>query len=167
MTPTKYRDQVAKLAKADLAKAIEIARKISDPWFAAQTWAHIARYADKPLPFARKASKSASETKDDFRRSAVRAWEIVALAERRFLAQSRRSLAEAVDLAVSVTPIGSRAESLFLLFQAAFKISIEDARTVAEAFNASCRSNHWRVVRAEKLIPQMLKGEMPPREFFW
>jgi hypothetical protein len=167
MTPTRYRDQVAQLAKTNSDKGIEIAKKISDPWFQAQAWSHLARYADKPLPFARKAAKAASETKDDYQRSAVRAWEIASLAERKFHLQARRSLKEAVDLAVSVTPIGSRAESLFLLFQAAFKISKEDAATVAEALDRSCGSTHWRAERARKSAASILNGEMMPREFFW
>lgn len=167
MTPTRYRDQVAQLAKTNPDKGIEIAKKISDPWFQAQAWSHLARHADKPLPFARKAAKAASQTKDDYQRSAVRAWEIAALAERKLYVQARRSLTEAVELAVSVTPIGSLAESLFLLFQAAFKISIDDAAAVAEVLNRSCDSNHWRAKRALKESVTMLSGEMPPREFFW
>ncbi|MGD9587354.1 MAG: hypothetical protein AB7Q37_09065 [Pyrinomonadaceae bacterium] len=167
MTPTQYRDQVAKLARTDPRKGNEIGKKIDDPWFQAQAWSHLARWADRPLPFARKAAKAAAETKDDYQRSAVRAWEIAALAERQLSVQARRSLREAVDVAVSVTPIGSRAESLFLLFQAAFKISAEAAATVSEAFDTSCNATHWRVVRARKEMVRMLNGEMPPREFFW
>ncbi len=167
MTPTHYRDQVAELAKTDSEKASKIAFKINEPWFQAQAWSHLARWAEKPLPFAQKAAKTAAETRDEYQRSAVRTWEIAALAERKLFVQARRSLKEAVDLAVTATPIGSRAESLFLLFQAAFKISAEDAATVSEAFEASCDSTHWRVVRARKNIISMLNGEIKPREFFW
>lgn len=167
MTPTRYRDQVAQLAKTDTDKAVEIAKKINDPWFEAQAWSHIARYAEKPLPFARKAAKAASKTKDDYQRSAVRAWEIVALAERQLYLQARKSLTEAVELAVSATPIGSRAESLILLFQAAFKVSNEDAVKVGEALSAFCDSTHWRSKRALNYAASMLNGEKRPREFFW
>ena len=167
MTPTRYRDQVAQLAKSDAAKAIEIAEKISDPWFQAQAWSHLARYADKPLQFSRKAAKSAAFGKDDYQRSAVRAWEIAALAERKYNVQARRSLTDAVELAVSVTPVSSRAEALLLLVQAAFKISKQDAVRVAEILQTSCSSSHWRAARARRDVASMLKGEMPPREFFW
>jgi len=167
MTPTRYRDEVAQLAKTDESKAIEVAKKINDPWFQAQAWSHLARYADKPLPFARKAAKSAAQGSDDYQRSAVRAWEIAALAERKLSVQARCSLAEALELAASVTPISSRAESLFLLFQAAFKISKEDAEQAAEVLRKACSSSHWRAVRARKDVEKMLNGEMPPRGFYW
>src|SRR5688572_8989256 len=130
MTPTQYRDEVVQLVKTNVSKATEIAKKIDDPWFQAQAWSHLARYADKPLPFALKAAKSAAQGRDDYQRSAVRAWEIAALAERQLISNARRSLAEAAELAASVTPVSSRAESLLLLFHAAFKISKQDAAEV-------------------------------------
>jgi hypothetical protein len=148
-------------------KATEVANKITDPWFQAQAWSHLARYADKPLPFARKAAKSAANGSDDYQRSAVRAWEIAALAERKLMAHARRSLAEALELAKSVTPASSRAESLVLLVQAAFKISKQDAAEAAEVLREACTSSHWRSKRARKDVDMMLKGERPPREFFW
>ncbi len=166
MTPTLYRDQVAHLAKTNVAKAIEIAEKIQDPWFQAQAWS-LTRYADKPLTYSRKAAKSAAQGKDEYQRSAVRAWEIAALAERKCDLQARRSLNEAVELAVSIPQISSRAESLMLLFQAAFKLSNEDADSVAEVLQSSCPLTHWRAKRARKDAAKMLTGEWPPREFFW
>ncbi len=167
MTPTIYRDRVSQLAKTDSAIGIEIAKKISDPWFQAQAWSHLARWAGDPLRFSRHAAKAATKTKDDYQRSAVRAWEIAALAERGYYEQARRSLKEAVDLAASATPLPSRAEALFLLFQAAFKISKDDAERTAEVLNASCSPTHWRAKRALKDAASMLNGEMPPRIFFW
>src|SRR4051794_18503584 len=109
MTPTRYRDQVAQVSKTDTAKAAEIAEKISDPWFKAQAWSHIARYAGRPLQFSRKAAKSAAQGKDDYQKSAVRAWEIAALAERGYGVQARRSLTEAVELAQTIEQASSRA----------------------------------------------------------
>lgn len=167
MTPTRYRDQVAELAKTNVAKATETAEKIGDPWFQAQAWAHLTRYAEKPLPFARKAAKAAAKTKDDYQKSAVRAWEIAALAERKYHEHARKSLAEAVELAKSVEPVSSRAKSLILLLQSAFKISKEEAAKVVEVLQDSCSSTHWRAKRARKNAAEMLSGETRPREFFW
>ena len=167
MTPTRYRDQVAQLAKTNVAKAAELAEKIDDPWFQAQAWSHLARRADKPLPFARKAAKAAAQGRDDYQKSAVRAWEIAALAERKLKLQARRSLSEALELAASVTPVSSKAESLLLLFQAALKISRQDAAEAAEILRKACSSSHWRAVRARKNVELMLNGELMPREFYW
>lgn len=167
MIPTILRDQVAELAKTDESKAAETAGVIHDPWFQAQAWAHVARYAADPLRFARKAATAAANTKDDYQKSAVRAWEIAALAEREYTSQARQALTEAVVLAAKAEPIGSRAEALLLLFQSAFKISKKDAAKVAGVLESSCSSTHWRTKRATKEIGKMLMGEMPPREFFW
>jgi hypothetical protein len=166
MTPTRYRDQVAQLAKTDAAKAAAIAEKISDPWFQAQAWAHVARYAQRPLQYSRKSVKSAARGKDNYQRSAVRAWEIAALAERGYEMQARRSLSEAVELARTVEQAGSRSEALLVLFQAAFKISNEDARRTAEVIQAASSSSHWRSKRARKDVELMLNGDLRPREFF-
>ena len=167
MTPTRYRDQVAQLAKTNVSEAAEVAKKIHEPWFQAQAWSHLARYADKPLAFARKAAKAADQGRDDYQRSAVRAWEIAALAERGLAMNARRSLAEALELAASVAPVSSRAESLLLLVQAAFKISKHDAEVAAEVLRKACAGGHWRAVRARKNVQMMLNGELLPREFFW
>jgi hypothetical protein len=167
MNPTEYRDETARLAKTDQPKAIETAEKISDPWYQAQAWAYVARYADSPLIYALKAAESATVTKDNYQRSAVRAWEIVALSERSCHDQARQSLYEAVHLAVTIIEEPSRAEALFLLFQAAFRISKQDAEQVAEIFRNSNLSQHWRSERALKRITAMLEGHDWPREFFW
>ena len=167
MTPTQCRDQVAKLAKTDVEKATKIAEEITDPWFRSQAWSYLARYADRPLQFSRKAAKSAALGKDNYQRSAVRAWEIAALAERNYLIQARRGLAEAVELARAVETVSSRSEALILLFQAAFKISVTDANFVADVLRQTCMSDHWRAKRARKDAQMMLDGEVRPREFFW
>lgn len=167
MNPTKYRDDVALLAKTDQTKAVEIAEKINDPWFRAQAWAHIARYADRPLVYARKAAKSAAKTKDDYQRSSVRAWEIAALSERGLCEQARQALAEAVSLAVAVPQEGSKAEALLLLFQAALKVGVDDAQRIAAVMRDNVSIEHWRGERALKLVSAMLEGRETSREFFW
>jgi hypothetical protein len=167
MTPTIYRDQVAELAKTNVTKASETATKIKDPWFQAQAWAHLARRSDQTLHFARRAVKSASQCKDDYQRSAVRAWEIAALAERKFWVQAHNSLDEALKIVETAEPIGSKAESLLLLFQAALKISKEDAVRVAGILQSLSFSTHWRVQRAWKTAREILEGRLLPREFFW
>ncbi len=167
MTPTQYRDKVAQLAKTDTLKAVETAERIRDPWFQAQAWAHIARSAENPRRYSRKAAKAAAKTKDDYQKSAVRAWEIAALAERKYTTQARQSLTEAVELARKVEPVSSRTESMLLLLHAAFKVSHKDAADVAVVLAGSCDSAYWRAKRARNYAAKMLNGEMPPREFFW
>lgn len=168
MTPTRFRDQVSELAKTDFAKAEEIAKRITDPWFLAQAYAHLARY-DKasPLRYARHAAKAAAKLNDPYKHASVRAWEIAALAERNYLPQARAALTEAVEIARFVNQQGSRAEALFLLFQAAINISHHDAEVVSNVLDEVCDSDHWRAMRARKNTAKILEGMSSSREFFW
>ncbi len=167
MTPTKLRDKVSQLAKSNEEEAAKVAKTIDDAWFRAQAWAHIARWAAEPTLYAQQAAKAASQGKDDYQRSAVRSWEIAALAERGLFAEAVTSLNEAVGIAKTVEPMSSRSESLVLLLQAAFKISLDHAAKVHKVIETDCDSTHWRSVRAKKLSMELVQQKMPPREFFW
>lgn len=166
MTTTKLRDKVSQLAKSNEEEAAKIAETIDDAWFRSQAWAHVARWAAKPIPYARQAAMAASQGKDNYQRSAVRSWEIVALAERGLLAEAVSSLNEAVEIAATVEPMSSRSESLILLLQAAFKISLDHAITVQKVIEIACDSTHWRSIRAKKWSMELIEQSSPPREFF-
>ena len=157
------------MARTDPAKAHKKALQVSEPWFRAQALAAVARYAEgDPLPFAAQASKAASECDDDYKRSAVRAWEISALAERDLMAEARKALDQAVKLARTVQPFSSRSEALILLLKAAFSIGHKEASIVNDAIKASCPSDeHWRCKRAIRNGDKLISGELVPRKFHW
>lgn len=101
------------MAKSDPENAHKKALQVSEPWFRAQALSAVARYAESdPLPFAAQAFKAAAECDDDDKRSAVRAWEISALAERDLKSEARKALDQAVKLARTVQPSPSRSEAL-------------------------------------------------------
>lgn len=169
MSATLQRDQVASLARSDPRKALEKARKISEPWFRAQALSWVARFTDKdPPPIASDAARAAADCDDDYKKAAVRAWEIAALGERGCTSKARKALGEALTLTKSVKPISSRSEALFLLLQAAFTIGREEANRVHELLRASCPPDeHWRCKRAIRDGEKLLLGELEPRPFFW
>lgn len=168
MSATLQRDQVTSLARSNPKEALERAGKIDDPWFRAQSLSWVARYTDlDPIVPARQAAKAAAACDDDYKRSAVRAWEITALAERGQLAEAAKILKVSVALAKSVHPVSSRAEALFLLLQAAFSISPASAAMVGSALETSCPPEHWRIKRALRDTRKMLDGQLEPRPFFW
>jgi hypothetical protein len=168
MSTTLQRDQVASLAKSDPKAALKRARKIDDPWFRAQALSWVARFTDADPPaVALQAAKAASACDDDYKRSAVRAWEIAALAERDHLPEAEKILKAAVALAKSVQPVSSRAEALLLLLQAAFSISSASAAMVCTALEASCPAEHWRSKRVLRDARKLLDGQLEPRPFFW
>lgn len=169
MTATLQRDQAIKLAKANPRKSLEKARSVSEPWFRAQALSWVARFTeDDPVPIASEAARAASECEDNYKRSAVRSWEIAALAERKCLARAKTSLGEALKLAQRVQPTSSRCEALLLLLQAAFAIHRDEAIVANSALIASCPvAEHWRCKRAHRDAGRMLEGELQPRNFFW
>lgn len=169
MGATRQRDHAATLAKSNPRQALELARKVTEPWFRAQALAWAARYAvDDPVAIAAEAARAARAGDDAYKQTAVRAWEIAALAERGCLTEARKSLREALAQANSVTPASSRSEALMLLLQAAFKIGRDEASEAHETLRALCAPDgHWRCQRALRESTKMLSGEMPAREFFW
>ncbi len=169
MSATLQRDHACQLAKTSPKKALDKAREMSDPWFRAQALSCVARYTDSdPIMIVAQATKAASQCDDDYKRSAVRAWEVAALAERSLLPQARKALREATKLAKCVQPISSRSESLYLLMQAAFSISRDDAAAVLAELRAGCPvGEHWGCKRALRDAEKMMAGEIAPRPFYW
>lgn len=169
MSATLQRDHANTLAKSNPKKALAQARKVNEPWFRAQALSWVIRFTDSdPIAVASEAAKAARECEDDYEKSAVRAWEIAALAERACTKEARKSLNDALTLAKCVEPISSRSESLFLLLQAAFRIGRDEARQVYEILTVSCPVNeHWRCKRAVRDGGKMISGELQPRPFFW
>lgn len=168
MTPTQQRDQAAKLARTDARKALATALSVRDPWYRAQALSWVARFTDDaPEPIASQAAGAAAACDDDYKRSAVRAWEIAALAERNNLEDAKKALSEAVAAALRVQQSASRSEALLLLMQAAFMISRETAIDVSAALKQCCPiGDHWRCKRAAKQASEMLEGTLRPRDFF-
>jgi hypothetical protein len=170
VSATVQRNQASALAKRDSRKALEKARSIPDPWFRSQALAAVVRYTkDDPIAIARQATKAASECDDQYKKTAVRAWEIAALAERKLAAEARKGLTSAMKQSQSVIPLSSRAEALLLLLlQAALRISNEDAGRVAEQLKKSCgQESHWRCKRAIREADKLMAGQVEPRPFFW
>lgn len=148
--------------------ALRIARKISEPWFKAQALAHIIMYVDKDqvLKLAKETAKAAAEGDDDYKRSAVRAWEIGALVHRGFINQAIHSLHSAVSVAKKVTPPSSRSEALDTLLGAAFQISERHAREVYDTLKATCPvEEHWRCKRAVRDGLKYFTGALKPRVY--
>lgn len=166
MSATLQRDQAIALAKSHPTQALAKAKSIGEPWFRAQALSWVARFTDSdPVAVAKLAAKAASECEDDYKRSAVRAWEVAALAERNLPDPAERALKAAV--AEKVQPASSRSEALLMLFQAAFVLGRQQAEWVRGRLDATCpEAEHWRCKRARKEAGRMLEGELQPRPFF-
>ena len=169
MNATQQRDQACRLAKQDTYEALARARQIQKPWFKAQALSWIARFTDgSPIGIAHEAMKAAKEGDDDYKKTAVRAWEIAALAERGRQPEARQALAEALTSSSSIAPLPSAAEALTLLLHASFRLERKDVELVAAQLKTTCGdSSHWRCTRALGDADKLLSGKLEPRTFFW
>jgi hypothetical protein len=169
VSATLQRNHASTLAKSNPKKALDQARKVHEPWFRAQALSWVARFTDgDPVAIASEAARAAQECGDDYGKSAVRAWEVAALAERGSAAEARRSLSEALKLAKSVESMSSRSEALLLLMQAAFRIGRDEAMRAYALLKESCPvEEHSRCKRAVRDAERMISGTQEPRPFFW
>lgn len=171
LTPerTKQRDQVGKLAKQNPGRALEMAREIRDPWYKAQALSWVARFTHQsPIRIAAEAARAASEGDNDYAKTAVRAWEVVALAENGHCAEAQKVLRDALKQSQSITPSGSRAKALMLLLHAALRITENDGQLVAKELKCACADHrHWRCKRALRNAERLMTHEWEPRAFFW
>lgn len=129
----------------------------------------MARFTDgSPVGIAIDAARAAKDCDDKYKRTAVRAWEIAALAERCHFAEARKTLDCAMSQSKSITPLSSRAEALNLLLHASFRIGQRDAKLVADELKMACGNDpHWRCKRAVQDADKLLAAELEPRVFFW
>ena len=169
MSATLQRNHASTLAKSNPKKALDQARKVHEPWFRAQALSWVARFTDgDPVAIASEAARAAQECGDDCRKSAVRAWEVAALAERGSTAEARKSLSEALKLAKRIESVSSRSEALLLLMQAAFRIGRDEAMRAYSLLKESCPvEEHSRCKRAVRDGERMISGTQEPRPFFW
>ena len=169
MSESTERDRVSTLAKTNSQAALAAARTIKDPWFRSQALSWVARFSDSnPIEIAEEAAKAAEECDDAYKRSSLRSWGIAALGERGLSNEAREVLRKSLETAQDAQPASSRAEAIFLLLQAAAKVSSDDARRVYEALKSSIGAEqHWRCKRALRDGLEIVEGRQQARPFFW
>ena len=102
------------------------------------------------------------------KRTAVRAWEIAALAEAGAATQARASLDSALSESADVSPAPSKSEALLLLLQAAAYLGASDANQILAAMRTACEADtHWRSKRALRNAELICSKQQQPRAFFW
>jgi hypothetical protein len=84
MTATDKRNLAAQLSSSDPVRALVIARRIKDPWFACQALSWVARYSPEQRfhEIIEEALRAGSKADDPYKVVASAAWPVRALAER-------------------------------------------------------------------------------------
>jgi hypothetical protein len=150
MTATEKRNLVVQLAVSDPDRALVIARRIKDPWFACQALAWVARYSpEHQFEEIIDESLHAGSTADDpFKIVASSAWPLRALIERGHLDKYLSIIPELLNRAKEIELLASRSEALFLVFQAVFPAGRGTWFDVLQGLmNATTPMINWRQKR--------------------
>ncbi len=118
MSATDERAKVSHFAQIDNGRALQTARKISEPWYRCQSLAEVALYApdDAVARSANEAIAAAKADSDAYRRVAACAWPLRSLAERGRTEDAKRLLNKLVnDIEQEPHPV-SRLYALILLW---------------------------------------------------
>jgi hypothetical protein len=120
-TPTHDRELAHRLSGSEPSKALEVARKINDPWFKCQALSQVARYWPHPdyKHLLKEALDAADTQTDTYKQVTVSAWPIRAYLERGDVSPAKALLDRYTTAATRIENMGSRSEALFMVFQAA------------------------------------------------
>jgi hypothetical protein len=118
MTPTDQRDLASRIAPVDYDHALAIARGISDPWFACQALAHVARFCpdNKFRHIVEESLRVGCSADDPFKVVASAAWPVRAIVERKCSVMLDAITPDLLNRAEQIELLASRSEALFLIF---------------------------------------------------
>ncbi len=162
MAETVKRDQAIDLAKTDMTAALEVARRISEPWYRCQALAWTARYAQSEsvaVRIAEEASRVAEGADDAYEAVGSVAWAVRALLEREHPVEAEAIMGRATSRAQQIANPVRRVVALYLLVQAGWPSRgpgwfAAVANLVAAARNASS----WRSPTVLRDLVLMLAG---------
>ena len=150
MTATEKRNLTAQLAVSDPERALVIARRIKDPWFACQALAWVARFwpDDYFERIVDEALRAGNKAEDPFKIVASAAWPVRAIVERGNSDKLLSIIPDLLNRAKEIELFASRSEALFLVFQAVFPAGRERWFDVLKGLiNASTPLINWRQKR--------------------
>jgi hypothetical protein len=150
MTATDKRNLAAQLAHTDPDRALVIARRIKDPWFACQALAFVARYCreEEFRQVIDEAFRAGRQAEDPYKIVASAAWPLRALVERGHSDRLRSIIPELKKEAKKIDILASRSEALFLVLQAVFPAGREYWLDILQALRESSEPMiNWRQKR--------------------
>ena len=131
--------------------ALASARRVADPWFRCQALAKVAWEAEDEAAFGRIISEAADTAIDGangYKQVAVLAWPLRAMIERGRRAQATATTAQALPVSLRIANPVSRADALFLLWQAAYPLGGEATGDLLTALLAACHeADSWKAPR--------------------
>ncbi|MEM8721631.1 MAG: hypothetical protein AAGE84_20440 [Cyanobacteria bacterium P01_G01_bin.39] len=148
MSFVNQRKLVAQKAKSNSEQAYKPALKISDYWYYTQALSSVARYADEQNidKFIHRACKASFSNRDPYKVLGSSAWVIRAIIERRKYKYLDAYLLKLLHISSTVSNPVSRADGLFLMYQAIFPIeNFEQLQLVLDHLLLACLDmNSWK-----------------------
>jgi hypothetical protein len=147
MTPTASRDIVFRKARTDIAAALEVARSIRDPWFAAQALAAATRFSSEDAldALADEALAKAREAEDLYHVVGASAWTVRALIERGRAERATHEIEALLAAAAGIAQPVRRMDALFLLWEAAFPFHGSARKGILQALISTARTaDSWK-----------------------
>lgn len=200
MSATSAQDNAISLARHDPKAALARARTITDPWFRCQALAWVAWLTPDEgafRPIIAESLKAAQGAADPYQWVGASAWPLRALIERRDGARAVAAIRKALASVPQIENPVSRADAMFLLFQAVFPQGVQvraDTLTVLMSACGAAGTKGQRHLRdaalmlaavdgatARQVVTAMREGRerrqaerriaegeaMEPRAFFW
>jgi hypothetical protein len=139
-TPTQQRDEVARVASSDVARALFVGREIDDSWFRCQALAIAAIFLPmaERMPVIDEAFEAAAKLREPNPSVTVASWPLKALA---LCGYSSRVQSEGARLLLLISEEPSpvrRADALRFLLGATASSQQPIAANIAESFGAAC-----------------------------
>jgi hypothetical protein len=150
------------LMGADFHKALLQAEKVSDAWFRCQSLAAVARFAPEGdvVRIANKALDAAMLGKNSYKRVAVAAWPIRALAERGKVQHAQRIIAQLLEEARLIEHPVSKMGALVLLWQAVWPLPAAIKQPVLDTLLVACQAaNSWKAGRIMRDVSLIVASE--------
>ncbi len=157
MSATTERDVACRIARTDFAKALPLARTVSEPWFRCQALAYVARYApdERVVSSAKQAIAAAATSTEPYIQVAATAWPLRALIERNQAATALQLLPQILELAPKIRQRTSLSDAMFLLWEALFPIGGEARKSMTDILIKSCvghRKGEWNLRNATLIV---------------
>lgn len=166
MSATRERDLATAFAKSDHAKALALARKVSDAWFRCQALAAVARYSARAdvISICDEGVRAAALCEDAYKRAAVTAWPIRALSECGELKHADGILMRSLKKTEEIQQPVSKLDALQVLWHAASAPPLV-GRTKALNYllDACAAANSWKAGRCMRDLVLILRCEDPVR----
>ena len=148
----------------DPQKALILARLVNEPWYRAQSLAFVAwRLPEQCIEISKEAAIAAESSESLFEQSAVRVWEIEALARCGYSSEAIQSLESSVETAVRIELDSGRSESFLRLLESSHRFGARVFDRLYDRLVASCDPNqHWRCSMNVKRARKLKNGEYHP-----